>query len=121
MTAYADFGVTDRIDIEGVVQQALGTLDNRLVATIGLRHTFMPEWKWFSPTAGLGTGYQHIVDKVPPHRSKAPTRWGTCRSAPGDSSPGDSCGARTESYVVFNSLNVYEDLEEWKFGLAVFF
>jgi len=24
-------------------------------------------------------------------------------------------------YVVFNNQNVYEDLEEWKFGLAVFF
>jgi hypothetical protein len=24
-------------------------------------------------------------------------------------------------YVVFNNQNVYKDLEEWKFGLAVFF
>ena len=30
-------------------------------ATIGLRHTFIPEWKWFSPTASIGTGYQNIV------------------------------------------------------------
>ncbi len=36
------------------------------IASIGLRHTFIPEWKWFSPTAGLGTAYQHIEDKVPP-------------------------------------------------------
>ena len=48
------------------VQQAFGTLDNRIIATIGLRHTFIPEWKWFSPTAGIGTGYQRISDKVPP-------------------------------------------------------
>jgi hypothetical protein len=25
------------------------------------------------------------------------------------------------AYVVFNKLNVNEELEEWKFGLAVFF
>ena len=66
VTAYGDFGLTDSIDVEFVLQQALGTLDNRFIATIGLRHTFIPEWKWFSPTAGLGTAYQHIVDKVPP-------------------------------------------------------
>ena len=49
-----------------VLQQALGTLDNRYIGSIGLRHTFVPEWKWFSPTVGLGTAYQHISDKVPP-------------------------------------------------------
>ncbi len=47
------------LDVEFVVQQAFGTLDNRYIATIGMRHTFMPEWKWFSPTAGIGTGYQY--------------------------------------------------------------
>ena len=66
VTAYVDYAMTESLDVEGVLQQALGTLDNRVVATIGLRHTFIPEWKWFSPTAGLGGGYQHIVDKVPP-------------------------------------------------------
>ena len=65
MTAYVDYSITESIDAEAVLQQALGTLDNRVIATIGLRHTFIPEWKWFSPTAGLGGGYQHIVDKVP--------------------------------------------------------
>ena len=49
VTAYGDFGLTDSIDVEAVLQQALGTLDNRVIATIGLRHTFIPEWKWFSP------------------------------------------------------------------------
>src|SRR6204780_5330554 len=38
VTAYGDFGITNSIDAEFVVQQALGTLDIRVVATIGLRH-----------------------------------------------------------------------------------
>ncbi len=62
VTTYADFGLTSSLDVEFVVQQAFGTLDNRYIATIGLRHTFIPEWKWFSPTAGIGTGYQFIQD-----------------------------------------------------------
>jgi hypothetical protein len=60
VTGYLDFGLTDSIDVELVLQQAFGTIDNRVIATIGMRNTFIPEWKWFSPTAGIGTGYQHI-------------------------------------------------------------
>jgi hypothetical protein len=66
VTGYVDFGITESLDAEFVVQQALGTIDNRYMTTIGLRHTFIPEWKWFSPTAGIGTGYQYIDNKVPP-------------------------------------------------------
>src|ERR1700733_13212613 len=66
VTAYADFSITDSIDAEFVLEQALGTLDNRYIASFGLRHTFLPEWKWFSPTAGIGTAYQYIEEKAPP-------------------------------------------------------
>jgi hypothetical protein len=122
VTAYADFGLTASLDVEFVAQQAFGTLDNRYVTSIGVRHTFIPEWKWFSPTAGVGAAYQYIQDKVPP----APLQKNNEMAYV-------SLGARGfitrrflwrvdwRHYVVFNDLNVYEDLEEWKFGLAVFF
>jgi hypothetical protein len=122
VTAYLDFGFTDALDAELVVQQALGTLDNRNIVTIGLRNTVVPEWKWFSPTIGIGTGYQKISDKVPP----APLESGNELAYA-------SLGARGfitrrfmwrfdwRAYVVFNQLNKSEVLEEWKFGLAVFF
>jgi hypothetical protein len=122
VTTYADFGLTNSLDVEFVVQQAFGTLDNRYVTSIGVRHTFIPEWKWFSPTAGIGAAYQYIQDKVPP----APLQKNNEMAYV-------SLGARGfitrrflwrvdwRHYVVFNNLNVYEDLEEWKFGLAVFF
>jgi hypothetical protein len=122
VTAYTDFSLTSSLDIEAVVQQAFGTIDNRYIATLGMRHTFIPEWKWFSPTAGIGGAYQYIQDRVPP----APLQ-------KSNSLAYVSLGARGfitrrflwrvdwRHYVVFNDLNVYEDLEEWKFGLAVFF
>ncbi len=122
VTTYGDFSLTTSLDVELAVQQAFGTLDNRYIASIGLRHTFIPEWKWFSPTAGIGTAYQYIQDKVPPAPLQKSNEMAYV-----------SLGARGfitrrfmwrvdwRHYVVFNDLNVYEDLEEWKFGLAVFF
>src|ERR1700690_2525008 len=53
VTAYAAHPITESLDFEPALLQALGTLYNRVIATIVLRHTFIPEWKWFSPTAGL--------------------------------------------------------------------
>jgi hypothetical protein len=122
VTAYLDFGFTDALDAELVVQQAFGTLDNREIVTIGLRNTVVPEWKWFSPTIGIGTGYQRISDKVPPAPLESSNQLAYA-----------SLGARGfitrrfmwrfdwRAYVVFNQLNKSEVLEEWKFGLAVFF
>ena len=91
-------------------------------ATIGLRHTFIPEWKWFSPTAGIGTGYQHIVDKVPPAPLESNNQMAYASlGARGFITRRFMWRADWRHYVVFNNQNVNEELEEWKFGLAVFF
>jgi hypothetical protein len=122
VTTYGDFGLTTSIDAEFVVQQAFGTLDNRYIASIGLRHTFIPEWKWFSPTAGIGTAYQYIEDKVPPApREKSNQMAYVSVGARGFITRRFMWRADWRHYVVFNNLNVNEELEEWKFGLAVFF
>jgi hypothetical protein len=122
VSAYGDFGITNSIDLEFVVQQALGTLDNRYVTSIGLRHTFVPEWKWFSPTAGIGTAYQYIEDKVPPAPLEKSNQMAyVSLGARGFITRRFMWRADWRHYVVFNSLNVSEELEEWKVGLAVFF
>jgi hypothetical protein len=122
VTAYGDFGITNSIDMEFVVQQALGTLDNRYVASIGLRHTFVPEWKWFSPTAGIGTAYQYIEDKVPPAPLEKNNQMAyVSLGARGFITRRFMWRADWRHDVVLNSLNVSEELEEWKVGLAVFF
>src|ERR1700675_2825383 len=122
VTGYVDFGLTDSLDAEFVIQQAFGTIDNRYVSTIGLRHTFIPEWKWFSPTAGIGTGYQYIDDKVPPkpietHDQMAYVSLGVR----GFITRRFMWRADWRKYDVFTHQNQNEEPEEWKFGLAVFF
>jgi hypothetical protein len=122
VTGYGDFSLTDSLDAEFVLQQAFGTIDNRYIATIGLRHTFIPEWKWFSPTAGIGTGYQYIDDKVPPkpienHNQMAYVSLGVR----GFITRRFMWRADWRKYDVFTHQNQNEEPEEWKFGLAVFF
>jgi hypothetical protein len=122
VTAFGDFGLTTSIDAEFVIQQAFGTLDNRYITSIGLRHTFLPESKWFSPTAGLGTAFQHIEEKVPPAPLQKNNQMAyVSLGARGFITRRFMWRADWRHYVVFNNQNIYEDLEEWKFGLAVFF
>jgi uncharacterized protein YgiM (DUF1202 family) len=122
VTAYGDFGLTNSLDVEAVVQQAFGTLDNRYIASIGLRHTLVPEWRWFSPTIGIGAAFQHIEDKVPPAPLEKNNQMAYASvGARGFITRRFMWRADWRKYVVFNDLNVNEELEEWKFGLAVFF
>ncbi len=122
VTSYIDFGLTDSLDIEAALQESYGTLDNRTIGTIGLRHTFLPEWKWFSPTAGIGTGYQHVVTVAPPAAlEKGNQMVYAAVGARGFISERFMWRFDWRSYVVFNNLNKNEELEEWKLGLAVFF
>ena len=122
VTAYGDFGLTDSLDAEFVVQQAFGTIDNRYISTVGLRHTFVPEWKWFSPTAGIGTGYQYIDNRAPPqplqiHNQLAYVSLG----ARGFITRRFMWRADWRKYDVFTNQNQNEEPEEWKLALAVFF
>jgi hypothetical protein len=122
VTAYGDYGLTNSLDVEAVVEQAFGTLDNRYIASLGLRHTFIPEWKWFSPTIGLGAAFQHIEDKTPPAPLEKNNQMAYVSvGARGFITRRFMWRADWRKYVVFNDLNVNEELEEWKFGLAVFF
>jgi Bacterial SH3 domain len=122
VTMYGDFGLTSSLDIEVVAQQAFGTLDNRYIASIGIRHTFVPEWKWFSPTAGIGTAYQYIQDRVPPAPLQDSNQMAyVSLGARGFITRRFMWRADWRHYVVFNNQNTYEDLEEWKLDLAVFF
>ena len=122
VTGYADYSLTDSLDAELVVQQALGTIDNRFIATIGLRHTFVPEWKWASPTVGIGGGKQWIQKSLPPEPLEKNNELVYA-----------SLGLRGfitkkfmwrldwRNYVIFTKQNDNKEPEEWKFALAVFF
>ena len=82
----------------------------------------MPEWKWVSPTAGIGGAISTSIDKVPPTPLQNTNQMAYVSSAlRGFITRRFMWRADWRHYVVFNDLNLYEDLEEWKFGLAVFF
>jgi hypothetical protein len=122
VTGFTDFSLTDSLDAEFVIQQAFGAIDNRYVTTLGLRHTFIPEWRWVSPTAGIGMGFQYIDDKVPPkpleiHNQMAYVSLGLR----GFITRRFMWRADWRKYDVFTRQNQNEEPEEWKFGLAVFF
>ena len=122
VTTWTDFGLTDSLDAEFVVQQALGTIDNRYIASLGLRHTFIPEWKWFSPTAGIGGAYQYVDDKVPPKPLQSSNQMVyVSLGLRGFINRRFMWRADWRKYVVFTNQNQNEEPQEWKFGLAVFF
>jgi len=110
VTTFVDFGLTDSLDAELALQQAFGTIDNRNIATLGLRNTIVPEWRWFSPTIGIGGGYQSVSDKVPP----APLQKSNERAA---SSRSASCGASTGAPTWFSTSSIRA--RYWKNGNSV--
>ena len=122
VTAYGDFALTDSLDAEFAIGQAFGNIDNRYVATFGLRHTFIPEWKWFSPTVGIGGGYQYIDNKEPPRPAQThdPMAY-VSLGARGFVTRRFMWRADWRKYTVFTNQNQNEEPEEWKVGLAVFF
>ena len=122
VTTWVDFGLTNSLDAEWVVQQAFGTIDNRYMSTFGLRHTFIPEWRWFSPTGGLGFGYQYIQDREPPKPLQSNNEMAYISlGARGFITRRFMWRADWRKYVIFTNQNQNEEPDEWKVGLAVFF
>jgi uncharacterized protein YgiM (DUF1202 family) len=121
VTGWVDYGLTNSLDIDVVLQQALGTVDNRYMATVGLRHTFLPEWRWISPTAGIGLGWQYIQEKNPPAPLQNNTQLAyVALGARGFITRRFMWRAEWRKYTAFTNQNQNEEPEEWKVGLAVF-
>jgi hypothetical protein len=122
VTVWGDFGLTDSLDAELVVEQAFGTIDNRYIATFGLRHTFIPEFKWISPTAGIGFGWQYVQDREPPAPLQNNNQMAyVSLGVRGFITRRFMWRADWRKYVVFTNQNQNEEPDEWKVGLAVFF
>ncbi|MFO1465586.1 MAG: SH3 domain-containing protein [Steroidobacteraceae bacterium] len=122
VAAYVDRAITESLDVELTLQQALGTIDNRYLATIGIRHTFIPEWRWLSPTAGLGTGVQYIDKSTPPQPLDKTNQVAyVTLGLRGFITKKFMWRLDWRNYVVFTKENDNKEPEEWKFALAVFF
>lgn len=122
VAAYVDYAITESLDVEFTLQQALGTIDNRYLASIGVRHTFIPEWKWLSPTAGLGTGVQYTDKSTPPEPLEKTNQVAyVTLGLRGFITKKFMWRLDWRNYVVFTKENDNKEPEEWKFALAVFF
>jgi Bacterial SH3 domain len=122
VSAWGDYALTDSMDVEVVLQEALGTIDNRYIATVGIRHTFVPEWKWASPTVGIGTGFQYIDKATPPKPLETTSQLAyVAIGARGFINKRFMWRAEWRNYVVFTKQNDNKEPREWKVGLAVFF
>lgn len=122
ISVYSAVSVNDNLKIEVDLSQYLGNVSDGVMATIGLAHVFMPEWR-FSPLVTIGTGLQRVEPKAtlvqPVDRS--------------DQMAYAGIGARYyltrrfflrgeyRSDVIFTKTNKNEVNEEWKLGFAFFY
>jgi Outer membrane protein beta-barrel domain/Bacterial SH3 domain len=121
-SAYVGYSFNDYLSSELGLSQALGSSSTDVFATIGLTHTFRPDWR-FAPFVDLGTGYVHIVPRAtivaPPDRNEQLAYWGAgikihlARRL--------MFRADYRSYVIFTKSAQNEDRNEWKVGFAFFF
>lgn len=120
--AYLAYSLNDQLAIEAGVSQVLGRASNSVLGTLGLTHSFRPDWR-ISPFVQLGTGVVRISPKAtivsPVERTEqvayvgAGVKYYVSRRFifRGD----------YRSYVIFTSRERNEERQEWKVGFGFFF
>lgn len=122
ISVYGGYGVSDHLSAELTLSNAIGNVSNSYLGTLGLNHTFAPEWR-VSPYVGLGTG---IIQTSPRATLvKADDRTDQIAFVNGGVRAylGRRFLARFEyrANVVLTSRNENEEIHEWKLGFAFFF
>jgi hypothetical protein len=120
--AYVAYSLNDQLAIEAGISQVLGRASNSALGTLGLTHSFRPDWR-ISPFVQLGTGVVRISPKAtivsPVERTEqvayvgAGVKYYVSRRFifRGD----------YRSYVIFTSRERNEERQEWKVGFGFFF
>lgn len=121
-TAYVGYAFNEHLSAELAASQVLGRSSNAWLGTLGLFHTFRPDWR-LTPFAGLGTGVVNIQPKgtivSPPDRTEqvafagAGVKYHLGRNF--------VLRAEFKGYVIFTEREENEEREEWKVGFAFFF
>lgn len=122
ISGYVSWLFNESLSADLGVSHVLGEFSNSYIATAGISHVFVPEWR-VSPTVSLGTG---IISTEPQTTLGQPVDREDQVGYAG-------AGARAyltrrfmakleyRSYVLFTSRDDNEELDEWKFGFAFFF
>lgn len=122
ISVYGAYSFNSSLSVELGASHVLGEFSNSYMATAGVTHVFVPEWR-ASPFVTLGTGV--INTKPQASLGQAEDRTDQVGYAGG--------GVRVyltrrfmfrveyRSYVLFTSRDDNEEIDEWKAGFAFFF
>jgi hypothetical protein len=122
ISIYGALAFNSQLSLELGASHVLGEFSNSYLATLGLNHVFVPEWR-ASPFFTLGTGIIHTQPNVTLGQAQDRT----------DQVGYVGGGVRAyltrrfmfrveyRSYVVFTSRNDNEEIDEWRAGFAFFF
>jgi hypothetical protein len=122
ISAYGSYGLSENLQIELSLSQALGQFADSVMVSIGISHLMFPDKRW-TPHFTLGAGRIETSPKA--------TLVGTIDRS--DSMANAGFGVRGylsrrfvfraeyKSYVVFTSRDDNEEVGEWKAGFSFFF
>jgi len=122
INAYGAYLFNPSLQVEVGASHILGEFSNSYLATAGLTHVFVPEWR-VSPLFTLGTGVISIEPQAtlgePEDRTDQVGYVGVGLRA--YLARRLMLRAEYRSYVIFTSRDDNEELDEWKAGFAFFF
>lgn len=121
-TAYVGYALNEHLSVEVAASQVLGRASNSVLGTVGLVHTFRPDWR-IAPFVGLGTGVVSIKPKativsVVDRTEQVAFIGGGVKVY---LSRRFVFRADYRSYVIFTEREENEERNEWKVGFAFFF
>ncbi|MCZ8130891.1 MAG: SH3 domain-containing protein [Steroidobacteraceae bacterium] len=121
-TAYVGYSLNEFLSAEVSASQVLGRASNAWLGTVGLVHTFRPDWR-VAPFVGLGTGVVRIEPKAtivaPVDRTEQIGYVGA--GAKYYLSRRFVFRGDYRRYVIFTERERNEVRDEWKVGFAFFF
>jgi Bacterial SH3 domain len=122
ISGYVSWLFNESLSADLGISHVLGEFSNSYLATAGITHVFVPEWR-ISPTVTLGTGYITTEPQTtlgqPVDREDQVAYVGA--GARGYLTRRFMAKLEYRSYVLFTSRDDNEELDEWKFGFAFFF
>ena len=122
VTAYGAYAFNAHLSGELALSHLLGSFSDGEIASIGVTHVFVPEWR-IQPFASMGTGVIRVAPKSTVAQSPERT----------DQLAYVGAGVRAylarrfiirgeyKNYVVFTDRDENEEAYEWKIGFAFFF
>ncbi|HUL99069.1 MAG TPA: SH3 domain-containing protein [Mycobacterium sp.] len=122
ITAGASFALTDSLFARADVSQLLGDYSNGWLGTVGIAHSFVPEWR-VSPFVGIGGGVVYVDPNATlvqtSHRTNSTAYAGA--GLRGYLTDRFLLQAEYREYVVFMDTNDNEVISEWTVGFTHYF